>query len=660
MPARISFSIFARPFVSTVISFTALFLFTLGTLGQISAARANGSSELTANGGEHFTRVSTFDAEPDSSDPSLERRACASLAHVRWLPQSTVKINYTRGEFTKDELAEFHRAISLWQKALLEMKLGIVLEQGGEVEKDATPDPSQIIVKRDYSMDSGHYGKIVAATRTDNFLDRAFILINGNLRKRSSLRKTMLHELGHAFGLKDCPNCPSGATVMNYFSQQSVMGLNIGKAGRKISDKPSRCDISAVASGYRQSLPASAANPTQEWHSSRTLWADEAATVRGATRGTGDNNIIAQYLARSGQDTSGLQLATYFKTTAASQVYNFAPGPYSKPAVAHRIDGFASRANFQPVAVQNPFALKFGFYLRPTSTFADLKWTIPPAVPASSEKADVQPPASNLKVTSAPEVKGNVEPPLAAMRATEVKVTSASPRNSQVLTETEKVEFESHIPTLLGKEAETMDELNNYTFTRDVRIQTIDSKGRVSGEYRRTSDLVFDDSGQRIERGLSFSKSTLRRLKISPEYVEDFSGVQLKGFELSRRDHYRIEPFMTDTVGGIRTRVYRMTPLNLKAERAAQARVFYGYVWVEESTGRIMKIGGCALPDGKQRFPLFETQRALVDGKHVFPLHTLADDYLVFSSHRIHVRMLITYSNYKRFESRVRVVEVDD
>lgn len=243
------------------------------------------------------------------------------------------------------------------------------------------------------------------------------------------------------------------------------------------------------------------------------------------------------------------------------------------------------------------------------------------------------------------------------MAAAAVPVSLSTPR---VLTDAERVEFESHIPTLLGKEAETMGELNNYTFTRDVRIQTIDSKGRVSGEYRRTSDLVFDDSGQRIERGLSLSKSTLQRLKISPEYVEDFSGVQLKGFELSKREHYRIEPFMTETVDGIKMRVYRMTPRNLNAERAAQTRVFYGYVWVEESTGRIVKIGGCALPDGKQRFPLFETQRALVDGKHVFPLHTIADDYLVFSSHKVHVRMLITYSNYKRFESRVKITEVDD
>jgi hypothetical protein len=285
---------------------------------------------------------------------------------------------------------------------------------------------------------------------------------------------------------------------------------------------------------------------------------------------------------------------------------------------------------------------------------------MPPLQPASGEKSEIPFPAADLDAAPTPPASVNSNEPLKATHLTEVKVFPVSTSNQRVLTPGEKIEFESYIPTLLGKEAETMGELNNYTFTRDVRIQTIDSKGRVSGEYRRTSDILFDDSGGRIERGLSFSKSTLRRLKISPEYVEDFSGVQLKGFELSRRDHYRIEPFMTDTVDGIRMRVYRMTPLNLNAERASQTRVFFGYVWVEESTGRIVKIGGCALPDGKQRFPLFETQRVLIDDKHVFPLHTIADDYLVFSSHKVHVRMLITYSNYKRFESRVKLVEVDD
>ena len=595
--------------------------------------------------------ASIVHAQVNTTDQSLVPRECGAIAVTRWLPRSTIAIKFARGEFTKDERAEFHRAIRSWQHALQEMNLGIVLEERGEIEGGVVPDHSQIIVKRDYSMDSGHYGKIVAATRPDNYLDRAFILINGSLRKRSSLRKTLLHELGHAFGLKDCPNCRSGATVMNYFSQQSVVGFNFGKAGRRISDRPTKSDIAAVASGYRQSPQPFAHSRTGEKDQTRTLDADEAARGSAAAGDLAYSNIIAEYLtARSELGTRRLTGPSYFESKIAREFSWFATGPYSKKPSQHQ-------PAFSGTFFETASTLKL-IDFRPR--VENLPLMMAPHQPVTAEKGGFLDSSSEIKTASPSPASVNSIASTDVMAAQPPGVVSVSTTNQRVLTDGEKIEFESYIPTLLGKEAETMGELNNYTFTRDVRIQTIDKKGRVSGEYRRTSDILFDDSGARIERGLSSSKSTLRRLKISPEYVEDFSGVQLKGFELSRQDQYKIEPFMTDTVDGVRMRVYRMTPLNLNAVRAARSRVFYGYVWVEEGTGRIVKIGGCALPDGKQRFPLFETQRILVDGKHVFPLHTIADDHLVFSSHKVHVRMLITYSNYKRFESRVKIVEVDD
>ncbi len=650
MSARSFLSISQRSLQSVAISVAALFLFALPTLGWTVA---DSSEPVSFSVGPSNT-ISTFDAEGNTSDFSGTRRECAANANVRWLPHSTVRISYARGEFTADERAEFRRAVGWWQRALLQLNLGIVMEEGGEVDPGMQPAQGQIIVKRDYSMGPGHYGKIVASTRPDNYVDRAFILINGSLRKRSDLRKTMLHELGHAFGLRDCPDCKSGATVMNYFAQLSVMGLNVGKAGRRISDKPTACDIAAVANGYRQSLPASATNPTAAWQSSRILIAD----VSGPGRAKQDENIISQYLNRKAETLS----PTYFQSTFGQNGYELSPSPYSKPRRAQLLHAFAIEPFFNSAAAPKPSVFSLSSYRESAPSVADVSFTIPQRQVVAAEKTDAPPAAAVLSavpLTATPNLN-SAEPRPETKPAMAAKAVQVSPNTQRVLTDAERAEFESHIPMLLGKEAETMGELNNYTFTRDVRIQTIDSKGRVSGEYRRTSDLVFDDSGQRIERGLSLSKSTLQRLKISPEYVEDFSGVQLKGFELSKREHYRIEPFMTEMVDGIKMRVYRMTPRNLNAERAAQTRVFYGYVWVEESTGRIVKIGGCALPDGRQRFPLFETQRALVDGKHVFPLHTIADDYLVFSSHKVHVRMLITYSNYKRFESRVKITEVDD
>ena len=134
----------------------------------------------------------------------------------------------------------------------------------------------------------------------------------------------------------------------------------------------------------------------------------------------------------------------------------------------------------------------------------------------------------------------------------------------------------------------------------------------------------------------------------------------MKGFELNQRDAYRFEPFGFETLNGKSVRVYRLTPVNLEAAKATGARVLYGFVWIDEQTGAILKVAGRALPELKQRYPLFETHRELVDGKHLFPIRTLADDYLVFPSRRVHVRMLITYSNYKRFAARVKIVDLDE
>jgi len=498
----------------------------------------------------------TLTGPTEGGSPPVDR---ASVGAVRWLPHSDLNISYARGDFSDTERAEFHVAVALWQQALAQISVGIVLSDGGEIDKDVDPVRSQIIVKRANSMDSGHYGKIVAFTRQGNHVECAFILIRGSLHERASLRKTLLHELGHAFGLSDCPSCRSGVTVMNYFYQQSIMGLKIGGSGSRISDRPTAGDIFQVATGYRESLPgATSRNGEDESElTGRMVAADGSATTGHSTL-----NIVAPYL-------------------------KSAPAPG-----AHH------------------------------STIASYV-TPPPA-----EKANT--------------------------------LTSVERERQQgVLTDVEKTEFESYIPTVLGNEAATMMALNDYTFRRDVRIQTIDSKGCVSGEYHRISDVLFDDSGARIERGLSLPNSTLRKLMVSPEYVEDFSGAQLKGFELAKRDHYRIEPFMMDTIDGIRMRVYRITPLNLNAERAAQARVFYGFAWVNQKTGKIVKIKGCALPDDKQRYPLFETQRELIDGVHLFPTLTVADDHLVFASHIVHIRMLITYTNYKRFASTVKITEVD-
>lgn len=473
----------------------------------------------------------TFDSLGTSDNPS-----CVGIAAVRWRPQSNITVSFARDEFTNSEKSAFREAIDLWQRALSRSTLGIAFAMGSDVERDAAPASGQIIVQRDYKMEDGKYGRIVAAARPDNYLERASILVNGSIHKKKVLRKLLMHELGHALGLRDCSDCGSGKSVMNHFRRKSIFGLDI--QDKNVAGKPTLSDIAQVENGYRQAAASQSAGASIE---TQTVIAEENLMADAPPATPAETNILAAYLP---SQSNGIRIG---------------------------------------------------------------------------------------------ELAG-----------------------ARILAGDQIADFNSLLPKFLSVESATMDELKNYSFKREVRIQTIDDKGRVSGEYLRVSDMLLDGAGRRVERNVSFSKPTLKGFEITSEYVEDFSGAQLKGFELNQRDAYRFEPFGFEALNGKSARVYRLTPLNLEAAKATGARVLYGFVWIDEQTGAILKVAGRALPELKQRYPLFETHRELTDEKHLFPVRTLADDYLVFPSRRVHVRMLITYSNYKRFAAKVNIVELDE
>ncbi|MBV9926058.1 MAG: hypothetical protein JOZ96_13655 [Acidobacteria bacterium] len=203
----------------------------------------------------------------------------------------------------------------------------------------------------------------------------------------------------------------------------------------------------------------------------------------------------------------------------------------------------------------------------------------------------------------------------------------------------------------LRAEAAAREELKGYTFLRDVLIQTVDEKGEVSGEYRRLSRLVFDDTGGRVERVISFPKPTLKNLNITAEDLADLSGLQPFGPDLSEGGRYRISYKGEIEEGGERLQVLRFRPAG------AGGRAFRGEVFVRASDHRVVRVRGKSLPDGEQRFPAFETRRERVDGTHLFPAYTSADDLLVFPQRRVRMRMTVRYTDYRRFLGKVSVVE---
>ena len=210
-----------------------------------------------------------------------------------------------------------------------------------------------------------------------------------------------------------------------------------------------------------------------------------------------------------------------------------------------------------------------------------------------------------------------------------------------------------------AKETEFRKALNGYTFTRDALLQTVGFGGQVTGEYNRVSQFVFNDAGERFERITRFPAPTLTEISFTNEDLADLGGVQPFALEASKIDLYNFTYVGRERVDELDTYVFDVAPK--VTPKKVSERFFQGRIWVEAEDLQIVKTRGKGVPEGKQRFPVFETYREQIDGKYWFPTYTYADDQLTFpGGHVVHVRMKVLYRDYKVFRGRVRVVEEGD
>jgi hypothetical protein len=221
-------------------------------------------------------------------------------------------------------------------------------------------------------------------------------------------------------------------------------------------------------------------------------------------------------------------------------------------------------------------------------------------------------------------------------------------------------EAELVLNKFVASEAEVREALNQHTFKRDVVLQTIGPNGEVTGEYIRNSQFVFDNKGRRIERVLFHPKSTIRAMRITKEDIQDLAGAQLLGIDITETTKYRLTYVGMETVDVKQLIAIDVNPLVAPNPHRMSDRFFVGRVWLDPSTFQIVKVKGIVEPQGKQRFPLFETWREPVKGTLAFPVRTEADDVLHFRNTDVHYRIKVRYYDYQLFASRVTVKEVDD
>jgi len=213
------------------------------------------------------------------------------------------------------------------------------------------------------------------------------------------------------------------------------------------------------------------------------------------------------------------------------------------------------------------------------------------------------------------------------------------------------------------KESQFKRALDDYTYRRTVKLDTIDDNGGIDGEYLQVDDIVFNTSGRKQERVVYAPDNTLTRAALSPA---DFDDIEHRlPFTLTTEDvgQYQLTYVGKQRVDQAGTYVFDVAPKHMEKNQ----RYFEGRIWVDATDFQIIVTNGKNIPDdtrmGQEDLSIpFTTYRQQIDGKYWFPVYTKAEGILHFQDCKkclpndLHLREIVKYGEYKRFGSSIRIV----
>lgn len=224
-----------------------------------------------------------------------------------------------------------------------------------------------------------------------------------------------------------------------------------------------------------------------------------------------------------------------------------------------------------------------------------------------------------------------------------------------------KISPDEIIKQFAAKEKEFKTARENYMYRQEVKVQTLDGD-TPDGEFRIVTDVVFDPNGKRSEQVVFAPQSTLERISMTKEDMDDIQHRLPFVLTTDEIPEYDILYVGQQKEDELNTYVFDVAPKKIEKGK----RYFQGRIWVDDTDFQIVKTRGKNVPDirsksGENLFPEFTTWREQIDSqdgtgrKFWFPTYTKIDDNLHFSTGDIHVRELVKYTNYKRFGANVKI-----
>jgi hypothetical protein len=203
--------------------------------------------------------------------------------------------------------------------------------------------------------------------------------------------------------------------------------------------------------------------------------------------------------------------------------------------------------------------------------------------------------------------------------------------------------------------------LQDYTYRQSATVEEISGQGAVIGEYHEVRDITFSPAHVRYEQLIGQPRSTLTHIRMTPIDFDDIRNIQFFLLTNDKVRQYESQYKGEETINGVKCFVEFIRPRQILSTQ----RFFEGLIWARESDYAIVQTEGQAVPQietlrEQNLTPHFTTIRREVDGKWMFPAETYADDTLFFRNWPQRVKIVIHYSQYKRFGAESTVTYGDD
>ncbi len=154
------------------------------------------------------------------------------------------------------------------------------------------------------------------------------------------------------------------------------------------------------------------------------------------------------------------------------------------------------------------------------------------------------------------------------------------------------------IKTFAAKEKEFKTARDQYTFTQDVKVQTLDGM-TVDGEYHQVSDILFDNAGHRIEQVVFAPQSSLERVTMTQSDYDDIRHrlpFVLTSDDIGKYDVLYAGKQREDELG---TYVFDIAPKMMEKGE----RYFQGRIWVDDHDFQIVKTYGESTAGAQRQAP---------------------------------------------------------